>query len=357
MEASHLPLRLGRLRRGACAAPISSPCILARRRSSSIRNFTSSAPSVGRSSCAPLWRRCSGLPRVPGTRPRRIRSSWVSPASPSSGALASSSGRILIARRTGLTISSQVAVVAVERIFDLGAFGLIFSLDLRALTRQLQTLPYLRTLPKRRLHHRRAHRLPCSGSSSPAVRLAGAARRHHQRTNRRRRVSFISPREGENAAEKSPHLPRRSQCHRQSSPILSSPPLLSLATLWLTVAASLRPRSSKSFPSPLSPVMTVADTIAPDGLQHRRLRAGPASRSRQWRSWAGQRLCPLRALRLLPADLAGSAGLMLWAHYDHGRRPSRPASLPASKAPRSGRWCAAAEAVEAAITLSSASGA
>ena len=37
---------------------------------------------------------------------------------------------LLVARRTGLSFSSQIAVVTVERVFDLGAFGLIFSLNL-----------------------------------------------------------------------------------------------------------------------------------------------------------------------------------------------------------------------------------
>lgn len=47
----------------------------------------------------------------------------------------------LISKRTGLSFSSQVAVVAVERVFDLGAFALIFSANL-LLSPQLATLPY-----------------------------------------------------------------------------------------------------------------------------------------------------------------------------------------------------------------------
>jgi uncharacterized protein (TIRG00374 family) len=47
----------------------------------------------------------------------------------------------LVSRRTGLSFSSQVAVVAVERVFDLGAFALIFSANL-LLSPQLATLPY-----------------------------------------------------------------------------------------------------------------------------------------------------------------------------------------------------------------------
>lgn len=48
---------------------------------------------------------------------------------------------LLVARRTGLTFSSQVAVVAVERIFDLGAFGLLFTANL-LLSPGLNALPY-----------------------------------------------------------------------------------------------------------------------------------------------------------------------------------------------------------------------
>jgi glycosyltransferase 2 family protein len=47
----------------------------------------------------------------------------------------------LVSRRTGLTFSSQIAVVTVERVFDLGAFGTLFALDL-LLSPSLQTLPY-----------------------------------------------------------------------------------------------------------------------------------------------------------------------------------------------------------------------
>ncbi|MGI4755848.1 MAG: lysylphosphatidylglycerol synthase transmembrane domain-containing protein [Janthinobacterium lividum] len=47
----------------------------------------------------------------------------------------------LVSRRTGLTFSSQIAVVAVERIFDLGAFGILFAGNL-LLSSQLNNLPY-----------------------------------------------------------------------------------------------------------------------------------------------------------------------------------------------------------------------
>ncbi len=48
---------------------------------------------------------------------------------------------LLVARRTGLTFASQVAVVTVERVFDLGAFALIFAGNL-LLSPSLQTLPH-----------------------------------------------------------------------------------------------------------------------------------------------------------------------------------------------------------------------
>ena len=47
----------------------------------------------------------------------------------------------LVSRRTGLPFSSQIAVVAVERIFDLAAFGVLFAGNL-IVSPELNTLPY-----------------------------------------------------------------------------------------------------------------------------------------------------------------------------------------------------------------------
>ena len=47
----------------------------------------------------------------------------------------------LVSRRTGLSFSSQIAVVAVERVFDLAAFGILFAGNL-LLSPQLNRLPY-----------------------------------------------------------------------------------------------------------------------------------------------------------------------------------------------------------------------
>lgn len=47
----------------------------------------------------------------------------------------------LVARRTGRTFASQIGVMAVERVFDLGAFATVFSLDL-LLAPGLERMPY-----------------------------------------------------------------------------------------------------------------------------------------------------------------------------------------------------------------------
>lgn len=47
----------------------------------------------------------------------------------------------LVARRTGRTFPSQIGVMAVERVFDLGAFATVFSLDL-LLAPGLEQMPY-----------------------------------------------------------------------------------------------------------------------------------------------------------------------------------------------------------------------
>ncbi len=67
---------------------------------------------------------------------------------------------LLVARRTGLTFASQVAVVTVERVFDLGAFALLFSLNL-LLSPTLQRLP----------HHELFHRVGYAVAALTAVLL------------------------------------------------------------------------------------------------------------------------------------------------------------------------------------------
>ena len=99
---------------------------------------------------------------------------------------------ILIARRTGLPISSQIAVVTVERIFDLGAFGLIFALNL-LLSPSLQQLPYL---------HKAGYTIASLTVVIivfvAAVRLAG----HHMAALTGKLVGLISKPAGQSAAAK-----------------------------------------------------------------------------------------------------------------------------------------------------------
>lgn len=54
----------------------------------------------------------------------------------------------LIARKEGLSMSSQVAVWTVERIFDMGAFGLIMALNILIAGPQLKMLPGFRNAPR-----------------------------------------------------------------------------------------------------------------------------------------------------------------------------------------------------------------
>jgi len=54
----------------------------------------------------------------------------------------------LIARRTNLSMSSQVAVWTIERIFDTGAFGLIMALNILISSSTLKKLPGFRNSPR-----------------------------------------------------------------------------------------------------------------------------------------------------------------------------------------------------------------
>jgi glycosyltransferase 2 family protein len=59
----------------------------------------------------------------------------------------------LIARKEGLTMSSQLAVWVVERLFDMGAFALIFAINLIVASDQLRNLPGFMYGPSRRVGH------------------------------------------------------------------------------------------------------------------------------------------------------------------------------------------------------------
>ena len=201
---------------------------------------------------------------------------------------------ILVARRTGLTISSQIAVLTVERVFDLGAFGLIFSLNL-LLSPKLQSLPYL---------HKASYTI--AGLTLflllfvAGVRLSGSL----VAAISARLVGIASHSAGEKIREKI-------LTFREGLDVLDSLSDFILAAglslvLWLTVAAAYV-FILRAFPAPVSD-LSIPDTIVLMGFSI----AGSALPIPGGSgAWAGN-VFALTALFLLPADLAGSAGLMLW---------------------------------------------
>ncbi len=202
---------------------------------------------------------------------------------------------ILIARRTGLNISSQIAVVMVERVFDLGAFGLIFSLNL-LFSPQLQTLPYL---------HKAGYTIAALTIFLllfvAGVRLAGSLVANLCG----RVIGFASQSAGENVKEKI-------LTFRDGLDVIDSVTDFLLAAglslfLWITVVVAYM-LILKAFPPPVS-AMTAANTIVLMGFSI----AGSALPIPGGSgAWAGN-VFALTTLFHLPADLAGSAGLMLWA--------------------------------------------
>ena len=202
---------------------------------------------------------------------------------------------ILVARRTGLTVSSQIALVTVERVFDLGAFGLIFSLNL-LFSPQLQSLPYL---------HKAGYTI--AGLTIvlllfvAGVRLAGSL----VATVSASIIAIASP----SAAEK---VKDKILTFRHGLDVIDSLPDFFLAAflslfLWATIAAAYV-LILKAFPAPVS-TLTIADTIVLMGFSI----AGSALPIPGGSgAWAGN-VFALIALFHLPTDLAGSAGLILWA--------------------------------------------
>ena len=201
---------------------------------------------------------------------------------------------LLVARRTGLSFPSQVAVVTVERVFDLAAFALIFTGNL-LLSPSLRTLPYL---------HRAGYTI--GGLTLvllvfvAAIRLAGTAVA---------RVSshvfgLVSKPAGAAVAEKI--LSFRDGLNVIDSladfGLISA---LSLA-LWATIAAGYV-LVLKAFPAPVH-TLTVAHTIVLMGFSI----AGSALPVPGGSgAWAGN-VFALTELFGIPKELAVSAGLMLW---------------------------------------------
>ncbi len=201
---------------------------------------------------------------------------------------------LLIARRTGLTFPSQVAVVTVERVFDLGAFGLIFALNL-LLSPQLQTLPYL---------HKAGYTIGALtlviAVFVAGVRLAGELMARLTQSL----VSLISKPAGALAAEKI-------LAFRDGLNVIDSFADLLLAIglsllLWAVIALAYL-ITLKAFPAPVHD-LTVGHTIVLMGFS---IAGSALPIPGGGGAWAGN-VFALTSLFQVPGELAASAGLLVW---------------------------------------------
>ena len=205
---------------------------------------------------------------------------------------------LLISRRTGLSFSSQIAVVAVERVFDLGAFALIFSLNL-LLAPGLQGLP----------HHELFHRVGYAIAAVTAVlclfvgsvRLAGPA----VAALMQRLIGMVSKPAGSSAAEKVLSF-------RDGLNVIDNLPdfllaaVLSLAT-WFGIAITYV-LTLKAFPAPVH-ALTVADALLLMGFS---VVGGIVQLPGVGGGAQALTIGALTQLFGIPAALAVSAGLMVW---------------------------------------------
>lgn len=205
---------------------------------------------------------------------------------------------LLVARRTGLTFSSQVAVVTVERVFDLGAFALIFALNL-LLSPNVKALPY----------HERFHTVGYAIAALTllislfvlSVRLAGTVLARLARYL----VGHISQRAGEVAAAKL-------LAFRDGLNVIDDLPDFFLAAalslvLWGMIAFSYV-LVMKAFPTPVHD-LTLVHTVVLMGF------SVVGSLVQLPGVGGGSQVGTISALTLLlgiPKELAVSAGLMLW---------------------------------------------
>ncbi len=200
---------------------------------------------------------------------------------------------LLVSRRTGLTFSSQVAVVMVERVFDLVAFGLIFAVNL-LFAPNLQTLPHLKDAG-----YFIAGLTVALAAFVAGVRVAGGAVAGVSG----RLVGLVSKDAGAKVAEKI--LEFQSGLYViDSFADLCRASLLSLA-LWIVIAVAYV-LVMKAFPDPVH-ALTPAHTIVLMGFSI----AGSALPIPGGSgAWAGNSI----ALQLfgIGAELAASAGLLLW---------------------------------------------
>ncbi len=205
---------------------------------------------------------------------------------------------LLVARRTGLTFSSQVAVVTVERVFDLGAFALLFSLNL-LLSPALQSLPF----------HERFHMVGYTiaaltmviAAFVACIRFAGveiAAAAAHL-------AGIVSASAGE-------FLSHKILAFRDGLNVIDSMRDFLLAAaisiaLWITIAASYV-ITLRAFPAPIHD-LTIASTLVLMGF------SVVGSLVQLPGIGGGAQVGTISALTLLfsiPKELSVSAGLMLW---------------------------------------------
>jgi uncharacterized protein (TIRG00374 family) len=205
---------------------------------------------------------------------------------------------LIVSRRTGLTFSSQIAVVAVERVFDLGAFALIFSLNL-LLSPSLQTLPY----------HDLFHKVGYAIAALTiilivfvaAVRLSGAAMAHLLG----RFIGIMSPKAGRAAAEKILSF-RDGLNVIDNTKDFALVAILSLIT-WAVIAVTYV-AVMKAFPSPVHDLSISRCLVLMGFSLVGSLVQFPGV-------GGGSQVATITALTLLfdiPKELAVSAGLMLW---------------------------------------------
>ena len=201
---------------------------------------------------------------------------------------------ILIARRTALPISSQIAVVTVERVFDLGAFGLIFALNL-LLSPTLQQLPYL---------HKAGYTIAALTVAIvvfvAAVRLAGQP----MAALGGRLVGLVSKPAG--IATSARILDFRAGLNViGSAGDFAAAALLSLL-LWATIALAYL-FTLRAFPAPVH-ALTLGPTIVLMGFS---IAGSALPIPGGGGAWAGN-VFALSNLFRIPSELAVSAGLMLW---------------------------------------------
>ena len=204
----------------------------------------------------------------------------------------------LVAQRTGLSFSSQIAVVTVERVFDLAAFACIFSLNL-LLSPSLQTLPF----------HERFHQVGYAVATLTliiaafvvTVRVAGnRAAAFAQRLLKPLSTSFAS------TAHK-----KLLEFRDGLNVIDGLPAFLQIAALslllWSTIAFAYV-LVMRAFPAPVSQ-LTIADVIVLLGFSI------VGSLVQLPGVGGGAQVSTISALTLLfsiPAGLAVSAGVILW---------------------------------------------